>query len=48
MVTRKTTLTHGDGRKEVSEEVIEDGKKSVKKYVLGPGESNGNKEKLKY
>jgi hypothetical protein len=49
VVTRKTTITHGDGTRDVSEEVIEDGKKVEKKYSLQAGESEPSaKPKLKY
>ena len=48
-MTRKTTITHEDGSKDVSEEVIDNGKKMEKKYSLQPGESeSGNRGKLKY
>ena len=49
MTTTKTTITKKDGTKEVTEEVLDNGKRAENKYILGPGESeNGMKAKLKY
>ena len=47
-MTKKTTITHGDGTKDVSEEVIENGTRMEKKYSLQPGESESGKGRLKY
>lgn len=42
-------MTREDGSKEVTEEVIDGGKKTETKYLLAPGESDAqNRGKLKY
>ncbi len=50
MTTKKTTITNKDGSKEVTEEVIENGKRTENKYMLGPGESDSNaqRHRIKY
>lgn len=48
MTTKTTTVSKGDGSKEVTKEVIENGQKTSEKYILGPGESDKTRGKLKY